>query len=92
MLAQNRKFIAEACNDLEQEKAKSLRTVQMTKYPEAKEMRGIMKLINRVRDPKLGYKLTYISELQDRNEQETLIEWLRREKKWRAERAKNQKK
>ena len=90
MLAQNRKFIAEICSDLEREKAQSLRTVQMTKYPEAKEMRGIMKLINRVKDLKFGYKLTYQSELKDRNEQETLIEWLRREKKWKLERAKAQ--
>lgn len=90
MLAQNRKFISEICNDIEREKAKSLRTVQMTKYPEAKEMRGIMKLINRVKDPKFGYKLTYQSELKDKNEQETLIEWLRREKNWKTERMKSQ--
>ena len=90
MLAQNKKFIAEVCNDLEREKAKSLRTVQMTKYPEAKEMRGLMKLVNREKDPKGGYRLTYLSDLKDRNEQETLIEWLRREKQWKAERAKYQ--
>ena len=91
MLAQNRNFIEEICDDLEREKAKSLRTVQMTKYPEAKEMRGIMKLINRVKDRNLGYKLTYQSDLKDRTEQETLIEWLRRENKWQAQRAKSQK-
>lgn len=90
MLAQNKKFIAEACTDLEFEKAKSLRTVQMTKYPEAKEMRGIMKLERREKDNRHGYKLTYKSELKDRTEQETLIEWLRRENKWKAERAKYQ--
>ena len=44
MLAQNKAFIMENCTDLEREKAKTLKTVQMTKYPEAKEMRGIMKL------------------------------------------------
>lgn len=89
MLAQNRLFIAGICNDLELEKAKAIRTVQMTKYPEAKEMRGIMKLIKREKDLKFGYRLTYKSELKDRSEQQTLVEWLRREKKWRAERARN---
>lgn len=92
MLAQNKSFIEELCTDLEREKVKSLKTVQMTKYPEAKEMRGIMKLIKRDKDPKFGYRLTYKSELKNRTEQETLVEWLGREKKWRAARAKNQQK
>ena len=88
MLAQNRHFIMELCTDIEREKAKTLKTVQMTRYPEAKEMRGIMKLTKREKDTKFGYKLTYVSELKDRTEKETLAEWLRRENKWRAERAK----
>lgn len=88
MLAQNRHFIMGLCTDIEQEKAKTLKTVQMTKYPEAKEMRGIMKLTKREKDTKFGYKLTYVSELKDRTEKETLAEWLRRENKWRMERAK----
>lgn len=91
MLAQNRKFILGLCTDLEREKAKTLKTVQMTKYPEAKEMRGIMKLTKREKDPKFGYRLTYMSDLIDRTEKETLAEWLRRENKWRAERAKSKK-
>ncbi len=88
MLAQNRHFIMELCTDLEQEKVRMLKTVQMTKYPEAKEMRGIMKLIRREKDTKFGYRLTYASELKDRTEKDTLAEWLRRETKWRTERAK----
>ena len=92
MLVQNRKFIEENLTEIEQEKARFLKTVQMTKYPESKEMRGIMKLENRVKHPVNGYRLVYKSDFKERTEQETLIEWLRREKKWRAERAKNQKK
>lgn len=88
MLAQNKDFIMGLCSDLEREKAKTLKTIQMTKYPEAKEMRGIMKLIKREKDTKFGYKLTYVSELKDRTEKKTLAEWLRRGNKWRAERAK----
>ena len=91
MLAQNKDFIMSVCTDLEREKAKSLKTVQMTKYPEAKEMRGIMKLEERKPDDKFGYRLVYKSDFKNRTEQQTLIEWLRREKKWRTERQKNQK-
>lgn len=73
---------------LNQEKAETLKTVQMTRYPEAKEMRSIMKLTKREKDTKFGYKLTYVFELKDRTKKETLAEWLRREDKWRTERAK----
>ena len=51
-------------------------------------MRGVMKLTKRVPDPKMGFRLTYESELKDRTEKETLAEWLRRENKWQKERAK----
>lgn len=88
MLAQNREFVYKICTDLEKEKVGHLKTVQMTKYPEAKEMRGVMKLTKRVPDPKMGFRLTYESELKDRTEKETLEEWLRRENKWQKERAK----
>lgn len=88
MLAQNREFVFKICNDLEKEKVGHLKTVQMTKYPEAKEMRGIMKLTKRIPDQKMGFRLTYESELKDRTEKQTLQEWLRREEKWQKERAK----
>lgn len=88
MLAQNKKFVYTVCNDLEKEKVGHLKTVQMTKYPEAKEMRGIMKLTKRIPDSKMGFRLTYESELEDRTEEQTLAEWLRREEKWQKERAK----
>lgn len=60
----------------------------MTRYPEAKEMRGIMKLTKRIPDVKMGFRLTYESELKERTEEQTLAEWLRREEKWQKERAK----
>lgn len=88
MLAQNKDFVYKICTDLEKEKVRSLKTVQMTKYPEAKEMRGIMKLTKKIPDKKMGFRLTYESELKDRTNRETLSEWLRREEKWRKERAK----
>ncbi len=88
MLAQNKSFIFMICSDLEREKAKSLKTVQMTKYPEAKEMRGIMTLTSKNPDKKYGFKLTYVSELKERTDAETLKEWLRREERWQKERVK----
>ena len=88
MLAQNKCFVYKICTDLEKEKVGHLKTVQMTKYPEAKEMRGVMKLTKRIPDAKMGFRLTYESELKDRTEKQTLAEWLRREEKWQKERAK----
>lgn len=88
MLAQNKDFVYTICNDLEKEKVGHLKTVQMTRYPEAKEMRGIMKLTKRIPDAKMGFRLTYESELKNRTVEETLAEWLRRESKWQKERAK----
>lgn len=92
MLAQNRAFIDSICNDIEREKAHRLKTVQMTKYPEAKEMRGVMKLTKKIPDKKMGFRLTYESEFKNRNEQETLAEWLAKEDRWRTERQKTKQK
>jgi len=63
----------------------------LTKYPENKEVRGIMKLVNRQKDKNNGFKLTYEAELTDRTEQETLEEWLRRERQWQKSRKQNMK-
>ena len=76
------------CTDLEKEKAKSLKTVQMTKYPEAKEMRGLMELTKKVPDKKMGYRITYESPLYDRNAKQALNEWLGREERWQKQREK----
>lgn len=89
MLAQNRVFADSLLDDLEKEKVTKMRTAMLTKYPENKEVRGIMKLVNRQEDKQNGYKLTYEAELKDgRTEKETLVEWLRREQKWQESRTK----
>ena len=89
MLAQNRAFVNTLLDNIEQEKVVKMRTAMLTKYPENKEVRGIMKLVNRAEDKQNGYKLTYEAELVDgRTEQQTLSEWLRREKQWQKSRAK----
>lgn len=89
MLAQNREFADSLLDDLEKEKVTKMRTAMLTKYPENKEVRGIMKLVNRQEDKQNGFKLTYEAELKDgRTEQQTLVEWLRKEQKWQENRAK----
>lgn len=89
MLAQNRVFVDTLLDNIEKEKIMKMRTAMLTKYPENKEVRGIMKLVNRVPDKKNGFKLTYEAELvSGRTEQQTLQEWLRREKHWKQSREK----
>lgn len=86
MIAQNRDNVMGICDDLEKEKAKTLKTVQQTKYPVAKEMRGLMKLTERVENDRFGYKLTYVSDFKDRTMRETVEEFLRREEQWKKSR------
>lgn len=87
MLAQNKEFVDTLLDNIDKEKVTKMRTAMLTKYPENKEVRGIMKLVNRAVDKQNGYKLTYEAELkQGRTEQQTLIEWLRRENKWQENR------
>lgn len=88
MLAQNHCFTDTILDDIGREKVTKVRTAMLTKYPENKEVRGIMKLVNRQKDKSNGYKLTYEADLQSRSEQETLEEWLRRERQWQKNRAK----
>ena len=88
MLAQNQSFVDTLLDDIDQEKVTKMRTAMLTKYAENKEVRGIMKLVNRQEDAKNGYKLTYEAALvAGRDEKATLAEWLRREKQWQQKRA-----
>ena len=89
MLIQNRALVITLFDNIEQEKVVKMRTAMFTRYPENKEVRGIMKLVKRAEDKQNGYKLTYEAELvKGRSEQQTLIEWLRREKQWQTNRVK----
>ena len=63
--------------------AQGLVTVEMTRHPEAKGLRGLMTLDNRQRHPD-GFKLVYASDWKEpAGPQEVLAEFLRREQKWR---------
>lgn len=87
MLAQNKQFVDTMLDDIEKEKVVKMRTAMLTKYPENKEVRGIMKLINRQSDKEHGFKLTYEADLvENRTDREALRDWLRREAKWQENR------
>ena len=89
MLSQNKETYKSIIEEIRYEKLKKIRTAMLTRYPENKEVRGIMKMVNRVEDKQNGYKLTYEAKLiEGRSEQQTSIEWLRREKQWQTSRAK----
>lgn len=87
MIACNRQTIQSLLTDYQVSRLQGIQTTQLTKYPESKEMRGIMKLASREKG-KLGYKLIYKTTIQERSKEETLRLWLEKEKKWRTERAK----
>lgn len=57
-------------------------TVQQTPHPESKEMRGLMKLDKRKPDPRYGYKLVYVSDVDEQPLATVLPRWLQRERSW----------
>lgn len=83
LIAQNEETIRSFVSDHNFKNLTGIQTSQLTKYPESKEMRGIMKLRDKVQG-KLGYKLTYRSDIQVRTINETLELFLKKEAEWRA--------
>jgi hypothetical protein len=69
--------------------ARKLVTSEFTRHPEAKGLRGLMKLASRTKDPKAGYKLVYSADLEDHGLEEAVRRWLDREDRWERERAKD---
>lgn len=65
-----------------------VQTIQMTKHKESKEMRGLMKLVER-KDGKLGYKLVYWAKMTQKTYKQILTEFLAKEQKWQKERNKS---
>lgn len=83
MMAQNRQLVDSLLDEVDRAKVTKMRTAMLTRHPENKEVRGIMKMVNRAKDKENGYKLTYEADLvEGRSDKETLVEWLRRERKW----------
>lgn len=86
MLASNRDVAYSFLNDLEKEKKQGVMTAMITKYPESKEMRGLMKMVSKETNGKNGYKLIYRCDFQDRTREETLREWVTKEERWKKQR------
>lgn len=86
MLAVNKEIVHNFLTDIEKESVEGIMTVMITKYPESKEMRGIMKMVSKEAEGRTGYKLKYRCDLQDRTKGETLKEWLLKEERWKKQR------
>lgn len=70
----------QVCNDLDKFTYKNLKTAMISKYPESKQMRGLMKLTGKVFDKKIGmYRLEYATSLSEKTVQEEYLEWLKKE-------------
>jgi hypothetical protein len=61
---------------------KRLITVEFTRYPESKGMRGLMKLESRTSDPKYGYKLVYVTDVKEVSTKDCVKTWLAKEAHW----------
>ena len=90
MLAINKEQVWQYLDDIQKETIKGVATTMITRYPESKEMRGLMKLVNKKKDDKCGYKLQYRTDIKERNHKETLEEWLKKEEQWKKARNKSQ--
>lgn len=87
MIAQNKCLTDTITNDYERERTTVVRTAMLTKYPENKEVRGLMKMTDRKKDKVNGFKLTYEAPIiNGRTEKQALEEWLRREREWQKQR------
>lgn len=62
-------------------------TVELTKHPEIKGLRGLMKLRYRRPDPKYGYRLVYQADVDQRPLSGAVERWLLKEAAWRAAKA-----
>ncbi len=60
-------------------RARQVMTVNLTKYPEAKQNRGLLKLVDRQTSKDHGFKLIYAADLRDQTAQEAYDKWLTRE-------------
>ena len=88
MVSTKREIVLSAIDDILKEYVTGVATTMITKYPESKEMRGIMKLFRREEVKPCGYMLRYRTDLHDKSLEEILAEWLQKEKKWQEQRAK----
>lgn len=83
LVASLRSVVNAVCNDIEKETFKFVKTTMISKYPESKQMRGLMKLERKSYEKKENmYKLVYKREIENRTIKEAYLEWLKREKEY----------
>jgi hypothetical protein len=87
-LALCRQTLALILSHLEMYRCDTVRTAQLSKYPESKEQRGIMNLTERKRDPHHGYRLIYTAPVSDVSWDSSFEIWYKREERWQANRVK----
>ena len=81
-LAMSRKTLALVLSNIALLRCDHLVTAQLTRYPESKEYRGIMKLRSRKKDPHHGYRLIYAGPILEKDWSEVLKIWLEDERRW----------
>src|SRR5690606_30495120 len=89
MVAMHRDTINTALADFYASRVTQVATVQQTRHPESKEMRGLMKLETRKPHPRYGFKLVYVGPVDDEPFNTIWSRWLKRERHWLKARAKD---
>ena len=82
----SRHTLERALSSIKMARCGILNTVQMSPHPESKELRGLMTLVKKVKDPYHGYRLVYNADLIDDSWEECLEWWLHDEERWRKAR------
>jgi hypothetical protein len=72
--------------DIHMYRADTLTTAQLTKHPESKELRGIMKMKERKTDKQHGYRLIYTAPIVDSDWSTEFDIWLKDEERWQKQR------
>lgn len=87
MVACNMETLKDCLTDYQISRLQGIQTTMMTKYPESKEMIGLMKLYSKDKG-KLGFKLIYKAPIKEnRTKEESLKIFLQKEDIWKKARA-----
>lgn len=79
MLAMTKNIYMSKLSDVLRSKATMLFTTMISKYPESKQMRGLMKMYKREDIGANGYRLSYKSSLTDDSIEEVFKKWYQKE-------------
>lgn len=82
MVATSKLVLNLVLDDMQEGTVTGVATTMITKYPESKEMRGLMKLVKKEKAEPLGYKLIYRCGIRDESLEKILDEWVRKEEQW----------